>query len=353
MKHSLTKARRRATQMAVGSAIALAALAAAAGTASAAVTLDWNQANVFQFAGPPNANKTWLGYVTSPAPPAGPGSLGTATATGAATGAQVTPASPRGAGELYTFSYPALGGAINTETLDGAFDFDGTLTFHSPTPPAGHGFTISVENPEIVLNGDDTGELYASGVTSEGSGTYDETSPVFDLDLANAEWLLYADGTRRLVGIAPEIATAGLVFPAASYPAGAGPDRTPNTFGSFAITVSPNTGPEGPKGETGPKGDTGPKGETGPTGPRGETGPTGKTRKTVIKRIQIAVLAKAPFGKGSRKVRVLKKGKLVARGRVRGRTVQVRLAKRAGKRLKGKYVLRVAGGKRRAVVRLG
>jgi hypothetical protein len=351
MKHLLPQARRRASQLAVGSMVALAALTGAAGSASAAVTLDWNQANVFQFAGPPNANKTWLGYVTSPAPPGGPGALGTATATGAATGAEVTPASPRGAGELYSFSYPAVDGAINTETLDGAFDFDGTLTFHSPTPPAGHGFTISVENPQVVLNGDDTGQLYASGVTSEGSGTYDEASPVFDLDLANAEWLLFADGTRSLVGIAPAIATAGLVFPAASYPAGAGPDRSPNTFGSFAITVSPNTGPQGPQGETGPKGDTGPKGETGPKGDTGPKGATGKSGRTVV--VQIAVLAKAPFGKGSRKVRVLKKGKLVARGRVKGKTVQVKLVRGAGKRLKGKYVLRVVGGKGREVVRLG
>jgi hypothetical protein len=368
MKHLLPKTRRRAARTAVAATVGVAALAMTPGAASAAVTLDWTQANVFELPSgpPPLPPMTWLGYVTSPAPAAGGiGTNGTAAASGAASGAQVTASSPRGAGALYSFSYPAVDGAIDPDALDGALDFDGALTFSSPAPPAGHGFTISVEDPEIVLNGDNTGQLYASGVTSEGSGSYDDSSPVFDLDLDDARWLLYADGTRSLVGIAPAIATAGLAFPtgAQGYPAGAGPDRDPNTFGSFAITVAPDAGPIGPQGDTGPIGPAGVTGLIGPAGPKGAKGARGKRGprgfrgkvKRVAKRTQVVRLGRAPFGEAALRVRLKRNGRTVAGGRIEGRTVRLTLPEAAGasKRLSGRYVLRVVGGKRRAVVRLG
>lgn len=47
-----------------------------------------------------------------------------------------------------------------------------------------------------------------------------------------------ANETTTITGLVPAIATADKVWPGGSYPVGAGPDRTPNTFGAFALDVS-------------------------------------------------------------------------------------------------------------------
>lgn len=376
MKHLLPNARRRAARAIAGSAVAAATLALTAGTASAAVTLDWTVENAFSSGcSGTGLNCTWLGHVTNPTP--GPGARGSVTTSEGATiagpdGASVSVidgTSPRGAGQDFTFAYPADGGALSTGATaadwEGTMEFAGSVSFVAPPPPAGHGFTITVDDPRIVLNGDGTGLLYATGLSTPGAPgsdpvPYTDASAIWELDLDGgvpafgpntdpyppAQWRIGADGSQTLSGIVPKIETLAWAFPA-NYLVDSGPNRAPNIFGSFSVRIAPNTGPEGPKGETGSKGDTGAKGETGPKGPAGTDG------KTVIERIQVAVLTKAPFGKGARKVRVLRRGKLVARGRVKGKTVQVKLVKGAGKRLKGKYVLRVVGGKRRAVVQLG
>ena len=319
-----------------------AALAAAASTASAAVTLDWTQTAVFSFA-PGNQNKTWLGYVTSPSPLA----AGSVSASDGATGETVTTASPHGPDALYTFSYPAAGGSVNTTSLTGTMDFKGTVSFVS----AAHGFTLTVKDPRIVLNGT-TGALYASGDGAGTTATYDQSQAVFNLDLSGAAWNLAADGTWKLTGIVPAVAVTGYAFPGGGmgYPAGSGPDRTPNTFGGFAISVAPNTGPTGPTGPAGPvgatgltgpigpagpKGSKGARGKRGARGPRGKRGAVGKARKS-----QVAQLAKAPFGKTARSVKLTRKGEVVATGTVRGRTLRVTL--RGDKHLRGVYVLRPA-----------
>lgn len=80
----------------------------------------------------------------------------------------------------------------------------------------------------------------------------------------------------------------------------------------------------------------------------------GKVRK-VARHTQVARLERAPFGRSARRVRLNRDGKLVATGRIEGRTLRLTLPKaaRVSKRLRGTYVLRVVGGTRHVAVRLG
>ena len=82
-----------------------------------------------------------------------------------------------------------------------------------------------------------TGQLFASGVKSGDPATYDRSEPVFDLDLSDAAVTLHPDGSRTLSGIVPSIATADYVFP--GYAQGAGPERTPDTFGTMTLRLGP------------------------------------------------------------------------------------------------------------------
>lgn len=340
--------RRRVRRLALALTGGVVALAAGASAAPAAVTLDWTQAAVYDFASPTSQNHTWLGYATG-APPAL--ANGSAAASDGATGETVTAASPHGADALYTFSYPAVSGSVNTTARTGTLDFEGTVSFISPAPPTGHGFTLTVEDPQIVLDGDE-GLLYASGQGAGDNPTYDRTEALFTLDLTGTAWNLAADGTWTLSGIVPTLAETGYAFPGNYIGGVSGPDRTPNTFGGFAISVSPDVGPAGPQGPAGSEGPIGPAGPIGVTGPiglagpkgaqgqrgkrgvRGKRGPAGKAKQS-----QVARLAKAPFGKATRSVKLTRHGKVVASGTVRGRTLRVALR---GKRLEGVYVLRPA-----------
>lgn len=222
-------------------ALAAATLCSPAVAAPAPVTggsLTWTEFNVYETGAPAGTNRTWLGYVTSIGPPF---TNGTASATRPATGDTVTPASPRGANAAYPFDYPvAAGGAYDPETGTGELEFAGTVTFSSTA----HGFTITLSNPKVVL-GAGRAQLFASGSGSSGSGAgstagkpYDRSRPVFDLDTTAATTETGPDGTRRITGLAPAIATADMVWPGESYPQGAGPDRTPNTFGTFSLEIS-------------------------------------------------------------------------------------------------------------------
>ncbi len=333
---------------------AFALAAAAVGTAGVAASsaqaapvtggdLTWSSAVVFNSAAPAGTERTWAGYATGNAmngSPAGAG--GSITPSAGATGDTVTTASTRGVNEIYSWTYGGATGNYEPADGTGTIQYSGTVAFVSPAPPAGHGFTITVENPKLVLNGD-TGQLFASGSNSGATRTYDTSTPLFNLDLANAQVALRANGTRTISGIVPSLATEGIAFPG-SYRVGAGPERTPNTFGAFSFNVrtAPVAGPKGDKGDAGAKGD---KGDTGVSGKNGKNG------KTVY--IQTSALRSAPFkGKAARKVRVTgrKSTKVLATGTVKGRTLKVTL--KGKKALKGSYLLRVVGGKATATVRI-
>jgi hypothetical protein len=322
-----------------------------------------------------NRNRTWLGHVTSSWFVTPQSAAGTVTPIGAATGPTVTTSSLRGPNELNTFVYSGAAGTYDEETGVGTIELEGGV--QAGSPPERQNFTITLVDPVLELNGN-TGRLYAHGVTgTSGLTSFDDTCvtvhqttgpnacgpthacfatpddcPVMTLDLANATVTRKADGTRVIGPIAPAMARADWM---SGYAVGAGPNRTPNIFGSFSIALkleaeAPPVGPAGPAGPTG---------DAGPAGPAGKDGAEGKTINkvvTIVRRIQVVYLARAPFGKGAHEVLVTnRKGKLVARGRVKGSTLRLRLLKAAGakKRLKGKYVLRAVGGKRRATVRLG
>ncbi|MGH2958873.1 MAG: hypothetical protein ACRDKE_04665 [Solirubrobacterales bacterium] len=328
-----------------------------ASSASAAVTLDWTQASMFDTS-VAGKNRTWLGYVTNPLANAGPASNGTQVANDGATGPTVTGTSPRLITDLYTVSFPAASGSIieaaSPAAVEGSFTFSGTITWTV------HGTVITFTNPRIELEGDGTGKLYASGVN--GATPYAEGA-VFDLDLdgqdpnpgapdsapgtqegfAAAVWKLNFDGTRSIAGIMPKIAdpntTAAAIF-GGSYLAGVGPDRIPSRFGTLSISISPNTGPAGTNGTNGADGANGAQGPQGPIGP---AGPAGKdaTVKTIT-------LKKAIFGKKAKVVaKVTKKGKFVGYAEVNGRKVKVTYITAT---LKGTYKLTTVGAKKKLSV---
>jgi hypothetical protein len=272
----------------------------------------------------------------------------------------VTTASARGASELFKVSYPAAAGSLvegaTPAGTTGELKFSGTVTWDI------HGTAVTFTNPRVVLAGDGTGALYASGVN--GANAYDETTgPVFELDLDGqdpnpgapasapgtqagfpaAKWTLNFDGTRTLSGIVPTVAspntTAALIFGAA-YAAGAGPDRIPARFGSFAISFAPNTGPAGSDGSNGADCATGPQ---GPAGPAGNNGKDATVRTIKIK--------KAVFGSKKVVAKITRKGKFVGYAEIKGRKARVTYIT---DKLKGTYKLTtVTGKKRTARVKLG
>jgi hypothetical protein len=271
--------------------------------------LDWTMANVYESSAAQNTNRTWLGYTTSPPPLAS----GSATPSAGATGDPVTPASAKGVDQLYTFGFPATGGSFDPAAQSGTVELDGTVTFRSDM----HGFSISVEKPQIVLAGA-TGQIFGSGTNT--GGTYDRSGgAIFDLDLNHAQVTDAADGTRTIAGIVPRIATEGLVFPAGSrgYARGAGPDRTPNTFGSFTLRVKVADEAEALTGTV-----------------------TGKRAAKTVK-----VMLAEPLGAGTIAVRLLRKGKVVATGKAKGRKLTLKPHKAKGSYLpvKGAYTLRGKG----------
>ena len=129
-------------------------------------------------------------------------------------------------------------------------------------------------NPRLVLDLDAaTGQIFASG-TNSGGTTYDRSQPLFNLDLSGAVDKAHLDGSRTISGMVASVGTTEQAFPA-NYPAGSGPERDPDTFGSFSLTVAN----AGPAGEQGAAGATGPTGATGPAGAgrsQGHTRPEGR-----------------------------------------------------------------------------
>jgi hypothetical protein len=200
-------------------------------------TLSWQQTNVFSTSG----GRTWLGYVTSPSI----GTMGSFTPSDGAVGDTVTPTSRAGADAVYSTTFPMTGSTVNTAAKTGVVTYAGVVTYFSPPQPAGHGFTVTIRNPRIVFDGSNVARLYATGlrtVGGVGGGAssvvpYDDSQPVFNLDLSAATTHAAPGNTATTFqGAVPSVAVTEVPFPA-NYPAGSGPDRTPNTFGTFDITV--------------------------------------------------------------------------------------------------------------------
>jgi hypothetical protein len=329
----------RSARLVAAIAVATAMIPAAASAATVATGhLDWTQTAVYNSGTP---QRTWLGYVTGD-PTVGLAG-GSATPTAPATGPTVDTTSARGVAATYTTVFPATVGSYDPNTGAGAIELDGGLTFTSPV----HMFTITVDQPGIVLDGD-VGQLYASGTGGGDTPTYDDAEPLFDLDLSDATVTLKADGSRVISDIVPSIATANWAFPS-NYPAGSGPERNPNTFGSFDLTLrlAPGDADTGPAGPAGPAGTTGPAGIAGPVGPAGPAGPAATIRSVK------AIVAKAPFkGNATRKVSVLNsKGKTLATGTIKGRVLKVTLAKTI-KSLSGTVKLKLSNSQSTATVRI-
>jgi hypothetical protein len=191
--------------------------------------LTWTQTNVFDSGSAPNTNRTFLGYTTGPVM-----ANGTAGPEGTATGDTVTPDSTRGPDARYAVRFPATSSTFSAVARTGEVRLGGVFVFNG----TGHRFRITVENPRVVFDGDDTATLFASGsgAGSTGTPTYDDSQPLFGLDLSTATTTVDPGGTVTIAGMVPSLSVADRTFPA-NYGAGSGPNRTPNTFGSFSLTV--------------------------------------------------------------------------------------------------------------------
>jgi hypothetical protein len=182
-------------------------------------TLSWSQTNVY-ISGTPQ--RTFLGYVASL-------SKGTATPLSGATGPTVSGTSAAGPTSVYTTNFTTKKGKFDAKKVKGSISFKGIVEFKTGA------FTTTVENPKIVLRGK-TGQVFASGKTANLATPTYSNKALLNLDLKAAK--VSKKKTKLTIkGIVPSIATADLAF-TAPYPVGAGPDRTPNTFGSFSFTVS-------------------------------------------------------------------------------------------------------------------
>lgn len=323
----MTRSTRRSAGV-LATALAASALVPA-GAPAAEVTasaLRWSMINQYDTSLPSNTNRTWLGYVLNTGN--GPQfSNGTASARDGATlevpAGWVAPAltpttidgtAPEGLDKVYTFAFPgnAAGrGTYDPATAKAELEFTGTLAFTV------HGLGVNLQQPKVVLDGT-KGTLTASGLGSPDLRTivpYDRTTPILNLDLSNATVVSHVDGSETISGIVPSVASTHLF--SAAYPVGAGPNRSPNTFGSIAIRIAA------------------PKAEAiiaGPAGPKGDKGDPGLAGASATVRGRTYVLTAAPF-RGTKAVNVTvlgRKGSPITVGSVQGRTLKVRRALKQG-----------------------
>jgi len=295
-------------------------------------SLTWTQTNVYDTTQPAGHDRTWIGYVTNAI--GGPGAAnGTVAPVAPLTAPALDSSSPRGAAQDYSWVFPATGGSYEADTGTGTVGFDGGLTFASTA----HGFKITIDDPQLALNGL-SGVLSGSGEYTDGGQIPYSAQPVFNLDLSASSVVLRPDGSREIAGIVPTLAKTGLPFPP-NYTGGvSGPDRTPNTFGSFTLKL--HTAPVPAL--------SGPPGAPGAPGPAGAPGAPGAPGATVTVRNYVVHLAKAPFrGRGSNAVTLRRSGKVVATGKIRGRVLRVRL-RPAVSSLSGRYAINLWSNAKRS-----
>lgn len=338
--------------------VAIAALALTAASAHAAPqtvvggNLNWSTVKVF--AATPGIDQTFAGYFAQAGRP-GHQNI-TFSPTRGAWGTTISPATAQGT--PVSWNFPTIGGVYDPETRVGTVSAVGELRGVSTNiaPNIGFNYVLSIQDPTVVFDGTDTASLYASGTKYNGnpdSAAPDNTEPygyseLFSLDLSRLVETQNPDGTTTLENLVPTVVTG--IYGSATYGPGAGPNRTPNTFGGFSLTIAtPQAGPTGQPGAPGPVGVPGPAGVPGPVGPAGKTGTPGKTGETKV----IARLSKAPW-KGTKTRRVsLRKGKtVVATGKIKQRTLTVTVRK--GKKVSaGKYTLKINGSKSKKSIRIG
>ena len=185
-------------------------------------SLSWAQTNVYVPGTTPPIQKTFAGYVAAL-------SKGTVTPLAGATGQTITGTSAAGVTSVYTQTFKGTKGKVDAKKLKGTVTLKGIVEFKTTQ------FATTVENPKLVLKGK-TAQIVASGKTSNAAAPTYANKTLLNLDLSKAK-ITKKKTKLTVTGAVPSVATADLAFPA-SYAVGAGPERTPNTFGSFSFTVS-------------------------------------------------------------------------------------------------------------------
>ncbi|MBO9533918.1 MAG: HtaA domain-containing protein [Solirubrobacteraceae bacterium] len=219
---------------------ALGAIPALAGAAPATVyggATAWTTANVYDLASPSTTNRTWLGYVTSAfGAPAGNSTIADGATLSGPTGAPVSiiDGTTLKSLDAYTYGYNVAAGTVDPEagTLD--VTTTGTVKFET------HGETVALSNAHVVVNAGGTGSIsFGGGKTTAGVTTaYDAATPLFTV--TGATFRRLSPSVIEVTGLAPTVAKTE-VFGVA-YPAGvAGPNRTPNVFGEFRLTLDTST----------------------------------------------------------------------------------------------------------------
>lgn len=311
----------RTLRIALVSVFATAAFAFAATAAGAAVTLEWTQKKVYEaqpVPPPPQiVNRTWLGYLTRTGNPGVPD--GTVSPAGVASGPTVDGTSA--VSTDYTWTFPAASNTPDSFSLNGTTEFEGTLNMVGPN----HGINISLQNPVITLAGDGTGTLTFSGTNSSSEPL---VGPLFDLDLSEVTITPGDAGAYTIGNIIPAVASIQAF--GAAYPVGSGPDRLPNTFGSFSVTVTPQLSVPPVYVEV--------------------PGPTIEKQVVLPPKFSTVRVKKAPFGKKAKKLvaRITKGKKFIGYAEITNRKITFIGVET---KLKGKYRFSEVGGKRKVTIK--
>jgi hypothetical protein len=235
----------------VFAAVAFAPAAGAAPVTVTSGTADWSQTNVYVGGG--TNPRTWLGFVTQPGSGRGQ-SAGTATASNGATvvfpdgstQSVVTPTSPRYSAvttdaaypDTYAFKYGSAAGTVDADAKTADITTTGTVSYvqfagqtNPPEQPP-----IKISNLHVVLT-PTGGQVFAAIENS--TKVYDPATPLYTLNTSAATFTTGSDGAVTVSGLVPTLAQADVFAANGTYPAGtSGPDRTPNTWGSFSLKLT-------------------------------------------------------------------------------------------------------------------